>query len=63
MESYLNNAEILITLKQKESEVSALLKIKQKYECELEVLRESLLDKEYRLKRVTEDNIKLKEKL
>lgn len=58
-----NNTEILIALKKKEVEINELLRIKQKYETEIELLREKFIEKEYRLKRTEEELSTYKQKL
>ena len=63
MDFRLNNTEILLSLKKKEAEVSDLLKIKKRYEYEIETLREKFIDRDYRAKRIEEDNVKLKQKI
>ena len=62
-ENFINSAEILFSLKKKEAEVTELLKIKKRYEYELETINEKYIEKEYRLKRLEDEHLKLKQKL
>lgn len=58
-----SNTDILIALKKKEVELNELLRIKKKYETDIEVLREKYIEKEYRLKRTEEELANCKQKL
>lgn len=58
-----SNTDLLIALKKKEVELNELLRIKKKYETDIEILREKYIEKEYRLKRTEEELMNCKQKL